>query len=143
MPSHHITSAQHIIDLTRELGEHLPGPITVSYMVGFDRRAAQNRLMWKWAGEVEKQRPGETMGGIQREWKLIHGVPIAREDHQFTEFWYEHFEFTAYEYQLKAMRYIPVTSNFKTGEMARFLECVQRDCIENGFQITDPEAMGL
>ena len=142
MPQRTLQKDRDILDLARDLGE-LDFPINVSWTTGFNRSLASNRLMWMWANEVAKQRGDCSPDEVQNEWKRAFGVPIACEDVEFATFWRYHFPDTCYAKQLLAMQYIPVTSNFKTGEMTRFLEQVQRDCLEQGFQITDPEALGL
>jgi hypothetical protein len=66
-------------------------PITVQWKAGRDRSLDQNALMWMWAAESAAQRGDQTADETQREWKLVHGVPILRsEDAEFCQFYDQH-----------------------------------------------------
>ena len=43
------------------------------------------------------------------------------------------------EQRLKAMEFTPVTSEMTVRQMVRFMDTVERECVENGVQLTQPE----
>lgn len=116
-------------------------PITVSSIDGRDRTGQQNKLMWLWATEAAHQRGDVTPAEVQREWKLIHGVPILREDDEdFRETYRIAIKPLAYPQKLKAMDLVEVTSRMKVRQMVRFLDAVGQECAENGIVLTEPDA---
>lgn len=120
------------------LGRKLP--ITVSSIDGRDRTGQQNRLQFLWAREASDQRGDMTPDEVRCEWKLIFGVPILREESQdFRELYDESIKSLSYERKLKAMRFIPVTSEMTVRQMVRYLDTIQRECAEQGIKLTDPE----
>jgi len=115
-------------------------PITVSSIDGRDRTGQQNSLMWLWASEAALQLQDRTPDELQREWKLRHGVPILREDSpEFRELYDKALKPLPYQLKVEAMRFIPVTSEMRVRQMVRFLDAVQRECVENGIKLTDPD----
>ena len=139
MPSRVIRSKADLADLGKLLGA-LKLPITVHWVRGRDRSTEQNNIMWKWATEVAQQCGDRTSSEVQRDWKLRHGVPILRtEDSEFRVFYDRVLRYLPYEGQAAAMEYVPVTRLMKVPQMRDFLDAVQRECLENGFHITDPE----
>lgn len=126
-------------DFTRFLGK-LQLPVTVEWVQGRDRTRDQNALQFLWANEVATQLGDRTAAEVQREWKLRYGVPILREDSaEFREIYDQHIKPLAYEAKIKVMEFIPVTSLLKVRQMVRFLDTVQRECLENGIKLTDPD----
>ena len=115
-------------------------PVTVEWQQGRDRSLDQNRLQFLWAREASEQRGDMTADEVRCEWKLIFGVPILREESpEFRDVYDAAIKPLPYELKLKAMRFIPVTSEMKVSQMVRYLDTVQRDCLENGIKLTDPE----
>jgi hypothetical protein len=115
-------------------------PITVEWVQGRDRTPDQNRLQFLWAKEAAEQRGDMTADDVRCEWKLIYGVPILREESaEFRDVYDAAIKPLPYELKLKAMRFIPVTSEMKVSQMVRYLDTVQRDCLENGIKLTDPD----
>lgn len=115
-------------------------PITVSSIDGRDRTGQQNALQWLWASEAAAQLGDRTASEIQREWKLRHGVPILREDSaDFRETYDQMIRPLPYEGKVKVMEYIDVTSRMKVKQMVRYLDAVQRECLEQGLKLTDPD----
>ncbi len=55
-------------------------PATFEWRPGRDRTLDQNRLQFLWAREASEQRGDVTADEVRCEWKLLHGVPIMRED---------------------------------------------------------------
>lgn len=115
-------------------------PATFEWQLGRDRSLDQNRLQFLWAREASEQRGDMTADEVRCEWKLIHGVPILREESaEFREIYDTAIKPLPYEMKLQAMRFIPVTSEMKVRQMVRFLDTVQRECLENGIKLTDPD----
>lgn len=115
-------------------------PVTVEWTQGADRTAQQNKLMWRWATEAAEQRGDCTSDEIQREWKLNHGIPILCEDsEEYRSFCRLTLRPLNYEQRVKAMRYVPVTSEMKVKQMIRFMDAVERECLENGILLTAPD----
>lgn len=115
-------------------------PFTAQWVQGRDRTRDQNALQWLWATEAANQLGDRTADELQRDWKLRHGVPILREDSaDFRDTYDRMIKPLSYEQKLEAMRIIDVTSDMKVRQMVRFLDAVQRECLEQGLHITDPD----
>ena len=75
-----------IINNDRDLNEFvllaskLAKPFTVEWQLGRDRSLEQNRLQFLWAREAAEQRGDMSADEVRCEWKLVHGVPILREE---------------------------------------------------------------
>jgi RNAse (barnase) inhibitor barstar len=138
--AHRLIRTADDLDALSTLLGNLKLPITVEWVQGLDRSAQQNKLMWLWAGEVEHQAQQETADEVQRRWKLEIGVPILRRDSdEFRQLYDEAIRPLPYEMKLKAMRLVPVTSEFKVTQMVEFMDTVQRECAEQGIKLTDPD----
>lgn len=134
-----IRTAEEMDALFTLLGD-LKLPVTVEWTQGADRSAQQNRLMWKWAGEVEEQMQQETADEIQRQWKLDHGLPILCADSQeYRDFCRLTLASLNREQRIKAMRFTPVTSEMNVRQMVKFMDAVERECLEQGVVLTQPE----
>ena len=134
-----IANATDLDALTLLLG-NLKLPITVEWAQGRDRTPDQNRLQFLWAKEAADQRGDMTADEIRCEWKLRHGVPIMREDSaDFRDVYDAAIKPLPYALKLKAMQFIPVTSEMKVRQMVRYLDTVQRECAEQGIRLTDPD----
>lgn len=139
MPSRTIHDQSDIPVFATLLGT-LKLPVTVSWVVGRDRSAEQNRLMWLWAQEAADQRGDMTRTEVQHEWKLRIGVPILRaEDSDFRATYDAAVKALPYEKKLALMAYMPVTSEFKVPQMVAFLDAIERECAQQGIRLTDPE----
>ena len=119
----------------------VPLPHTFEWQPGRDRTPDQNRLMWLWATEAAHQRGDVTPAEVQREWKLRFGVPILREDSVRFQQVYDSLikDRLTYEEKVDAMEFIDVTSAMKVRQMVRFLDTVQRECLQRGLKLTDPD----
>ena len=134
-----IKSEQDRDELIALLG-NLKLPFTAQWRAGKDRSLDQNALQWKWATEAAQQYGDRTAADVQREWKLHHGVPLLREDSEaFREKYDKHIKPLPYEEKLAFMDMIDVTSALKVKQMTAFLDTVQRECLQNGLRLTDPE----
>lgn len=116
-------------------------PVTVSWMQGADRTGQQNRLQWLWANEAAQQLGDRDAGDIQAEWKLTIGVPILRADDPAFRLVYDQaIRPLPYEKKVQAMKIgFPVTSIMKVRQMVRFMDEVQRQCLEMGIRLTEPD----
>ena len=122
-------------------------PFSISWVKGHDRTAAQNRLQWRWAGEVARDLAGEDRAGYQAEFKLLIGVPILRaENEEFRLFYDEFIKPHSYEAKLKAMRgpNIEVSSRMNKTQMTNCLDRIWSTYTAQGVQLTlpDPEMVG-
>ena len=139
MPHRIINSEDDLADFTRFL-RNLKLPVTVEWVQGRDRSRAQNALQWLWAGEVAAQLGDRDADEVQRTWKLHYGVPILREDSdEFRKFYDAAIKPLPYETKVEAMRLVSITSEMKVRQMVRYLDAVQRECLQNGLRITDPD----
>lgn len=128
-----------LADFTRFLGK-LKLPVTVEWVQGRDRTRDQNALQWLWATEAAYQLGDRPANEVQREWKLRHGVPILREDSaEFRATYDRHIRPLPYEEKIAFMDMIDVTSAMTVRQMVRFLDAVQRECLQNGLRLTDPD----
>lgn len=140
--------AHRIIDSADDLAtfkvllDNLPLPFTVEWVQGRDRSKDQNALQWLWATEAATQLGDQTAEEVRHEWKLRMGVPILREDSaSFRELYDRAIKPLPYEMKLAAMAFIPVTSEMKVRQMVRYLDTVQRECLQQGIRLTDPDPM--
>lgn len=139
MPSRLIRNAEDMDALFTLFGKIKP-PFTVEWVQGADRTAQQNKLMWRWASEAGDQ-IGETPDEVQRRWKLDHGLPILCVDSEdYRQFCRLTLGRLNRAQRLKAMEFTPVTSEMNVKQMVRFMDTVERECVENGIQLTQPDA---
>lgn len=128
-----------LADFIRFMGK-LALPVTVEWVQGRDRTKDQNALQWVWATEAANQFGDRTPAEVQREWKLRYGVPILREDSaEFRRVYDRHLKPLPYEAKLDAIQFIDVTSAMKVRQMVRYLDTIQRECLQNGIRLTDPD----
>lgn len=115
-------------------------PLTVTWVQGADRSHEQNNLMWKWADEVAEQLGDRLAADQQAEWKLEIGVPILRaDDPEFRAAYDTTVRPLTYEQKIEIMKhFFPVTSLMKVRQMCRFLDQVERQCLEMGLKLTQP-----
>ena len=139
MPHRHVENRRDLEALaTLFAGFRLP--FTVEWTQGRDRSLDQNRLQFLWAREAAEQRGDMTPDEVRCEWKLYHGVPILCEDSpEFRAFCRAALGPLNGEQRLKAMRFVPVTSEFKVKQMVRYLDIIERECAERGIKLTQPD----
>lgn len=115
-------------------------PLTVTWIKGADRSHEQNNLMWKWADEVAEQLGDRLAADQQAEWKLEIGVPILRaDDPEFRAAYDATVRPLTYEQKIEIMKhFFPVTSLMNVRQMCRFLDQVERQCLEMGLKLTQP-----
>ena len=72
--------------------------------------------------------------------KLKYGVPILRrDDEDFEKFWHSALQFIAYESQLEAMEFVPVTSLMGMKQFAEYLTEVDQQSASQGIVLPHPE----
>lgn len=139
MPHRTIRTEQDLID-TFKLLKTLDGPLTLQWSKGLKRSLDQNDLQFKWATEAAQQRGDMTPAEVQREWKLRYGVPILRANNeQFRAHYDKNMKGWTYADKLEAMEYLPVSSILTVPQMSEYLNTIQRECLEQGIRLTDPE----
>lgn len=138
--AHRIISTADDLNGLIALFRSMARPFTVEWRQGRDRSLDQNRLQFLWAREASEQRGDMTADEVRCEWKLHHGVPIMRDESaDFHDVYDEAIKPLPYERKLKAMRFFPVTSEMKVPQMIRYLDAIERECAEQGIQLTDPD----
>lgn len=138
--AHRIVQTESDLDSLVTFLNNLKLPFTVEWVQGRDRTRDQNALQWLWATETANQLGDRTASEVQEDWKLRHGVPILREDSaEFRATYDRILKPLPYGQKLDAMRFIEVTSVMKVRQMVRYLDAVQRECIEQGVRLTDPD----
>jgi hypothetical protein len=139
MPHRVIATEKDLADFVALLG-NVKLPVTVEWVQGRDRTKDQNALMWLWATEAANQLGDRTADEVQRTWKLNFGLPILCEDSdEYRSFCTLTLKRLTYEERVEAMRFTPVTSEMKVRQMVRFLDTVQRECLQNGVRLTGPD----
>lgn len=139
MPHRHINNTADAIEFAKLLATLTP-PLTVEWSMGRDRTLDQNRLQFLWAREAADQRGDMEADEVRCEWKLHHGVPIMREESsEFRDVYDAAIKPLPYELKLKAMTFIPVTSEMKVRQMVRYLDAIAGECAERGIRLTDPD----
>lgn len=108
-----------------------------------DRSTEQNRLQFKWATEVAAQCQDRSIEEIRHDWKLRHGVPILRRDNAGFRAFYDAGlrPLPTFEQKIAAMRYVPITSLMDVPQMQEYLDLVQRESLQQGYVLTDPDAL--
>ena len=141
MPSRIVRTPAQMDMLTRFLST-LKLPLTVEWVQGMDRTGQQNRLQWLWAGEVAEQVGDRSAADIQAEWKLDHGCPIMREDSAEFRAAYDAMVAPLPRHgQIILMRDLDmgVTRLMKVRQMVRYMDTIQRACLDMGFELTEPD----
>lgn len=140
--AHRIIDSEYDLKAFKAMLDNLTLPFTVEWVQGRDRSKDQNALQWLWATEAAGQLGDQTAEEVRHEWKLRIGVPILRADSiEFRDIYDKAIKPLPYEMKLKTMDFIPVTSKFTVRQMVRYLDTVQRECIQQGIRLTDPDPM--
>lgn len=138
--AHRIIETEADLEALFQLFSGLKRPFTTEWRKGRDRSLDQNRLAFLWAREASDQRGDMTPDEVRCEWKLIHGVPILREESgNFRAVYDEAIKPLPYERKLTAMQFFPVTSLMTVPQMVRYLDTIQRECLSQGLRLTDPD----
>lgn len=115
-------------------------PVTIEWSQGADRSLEQNRLQFLWCHEAAEQRGDMTFEDVRHEWKLHYGVPILRRDSaEFRAVYDKVLKPRPYADKLAVMAFMPVTSEFTVRQMVEYLDTVQRETLQQGIRLTDPD----
>lgn len=107
--------------------------LIVSLRIGKDRSLDQNAISHCWYDAISKQLGENTPEGVKCECKLIYGLPIlCAEDEDFAIMILAMLKNLTYEEQVKAMRYIDVTSLMSVHQMTRYLDSMQKEYAKQG-----------
>lgn len=115
-------------------------PFTVEVTEGLDRSKEQNKLAFKWYGEISEQ-TGEDIEDVRARCKLEIGVPIMRRDSDKFKSTYDRFiRPLAHDDKLELVRdqEMPVTSLMKIKQMTEYLDLMFRRHSEFGIVLTIP-----
>ncbi len=117
-------------------------PFVVSVTAGSKRSTAQNRLCFKWYGEIAQQRGDVTAGEVRAECKLSLGIPILRaENEAFREVYDRHGKPLPFDTKLACMAEpmdMAVTSVMTTKQLTAYLDAIHRHYSMQGLELTDP-----
>lgn len=117
-------------------------PVRVSWHAGHDRSLEQNRTQFMWAKEAAKWLGDTTPDEVRASWKVDYGASIrAERDLEFRSMWDDMVRPFPRDTQIRMVRVldIPVTRNFLSGEMTRYMEMIQEECALAGIPITIPD----
>lgn len=118
-------------------------PMAVGWKQGDDRSTEQNRLAFKWYGEIAAEFGDRLPHDVRAYCKLHHGVPIRREDDEFREVYDRVIRPLPYEAKLALMVEpidFPITRDMSVKEMTRYLDAIMRDPEFSHVRLTVPEA---
>ena len=114
--------------------------LRVTTKEGMGRSIPQNSIAHAWYNEIAVQM-ADTPENVKCECKLRFGVPILRaEDPEFREVYDASIlRNLTYEQKLKAMIFIPVTSNMTKPQLSRYLEHIQMSYAQQGVIVEFPK----
>jgi len=113
-------------------------PYTVKISIDDESRSnKQNRLSFLWF-RVLGDATGHGEKFERHVCKLTYGVPILLEDAEFNAFFAEAIAPMAYEQQLSAMEYVPVTRLMKVKEFAQYLNIIDQESANKGIILPQP-----
>lgn len=121
-------------------------PCTVQISKGAPRSIEQNRLGRLWLKEAEDQgdHTAEEYRGLCKLW---FGVDILlNEDDEFREVYETTIAPLQYEKKLACMMVpidLPITRRMNTNQKKRYLDRIYTHFTGKGFQLTDPDTMGV
>lgn len=117
-------------------------PFTATFDNTDPRSKRQNRLAWKWYGEIERHLGDTPFETVRATCKLECGVPIKRRDDPEWREWYDSaFRPLPYHSKLEFFERldVPMTRDFSVRQMTEFLEAVQRKFAPAGVALTIPD----
>lgn len=109
-----------------------------------DRSAEQNRLAFKWYGEIFKQRGDKSIQGYRAYCKAHFGIPIlVRDDAGFAEVYNRCIRPLSYEDKLEIIERmeIPITRVMNVKQMTEYLDAMSMYWAEHGVILSHPEDM--
>ena len=117
-------------------------PFTASLADGKHRTTLQNRLQRQWMNDIAEQE-GETAEYWRGYCKLVHGVPILRNENDAFAMEYDAvIKPLPYEAKLRLMQ-VPfdfgITRLMTTKQKTAYLDAIHREFSERGVILTNPE----
>ena len=115
-------------------------PMTVTHSKGAKRSLHQNALAAKWYAQIAEE-VGDSPAAIKATCKRTHGLPIMEAERlDWVQEWEPLYGPLGYEPQCKLFECIPMTRLFTTRQMAAYMTAVQREYVQQGVPLVDPEA---
>jgi len=128
------------LDMLKAFLDGRPLPLSVEITEGRDRSKEQNKLAFKWYGEISEQ-TGEDVEDVRARCKLEIGVPIMRRgSDKFRETYDRLVRPLPHADKLELIRdtEMPVTSLMKIKQMTEYLDLMFRRHSEFGIVLTIP-----
>jgi hypothetical protein len=115
--------------------------LRVSWKTGKDRSLDQNAISHAWYEQVADELREDDAVGVKRFCKLHFGVPILRaEDMDFREMYDTAIKpHLSYEQKVKAMDYLPVTSQMTVKQLSSYLLDMQEHYRSAGVRLEFPK----
>jgi hypothetical protein len=138
--THRIVRTEEDRDMLKAFIDGRKLPFTVDITEGLDRSAEQNKLAFKWYGEISEQ-TGEDIEDVRARCKLEIGVPILRRDSEKFSATYDRLVRPlphADKLELIRDTEMPVTSLMKVKQMTEYLDLMFRRHSEFGIVLTIP-----
>lgn len=110
-----------------------------------DRTQEQNSLLHKWFSEIAVQSQDRSFLDVKFHCNLKYGVPLRMQDEMFAWIWLNISERLSHE-QLQKWCEHPknkpkISSGLDVHELRQYMDAMSRDYRQEGFVLTDPEAM--
>jgi hypothetical protein len=116
-----------------------PLPLTVSAVKGAKRSLPQNATAAMWYGQIAAE-TGDTQADVKATCKLRFGKPIMERDNPaWVAKWSPLYTPLPYHTQVRLFEAIPVTSQFTTRQMAKYMDAVGREYRAQGIRLIDPD----
>ena len=111
------------------------------------RTSAQNRLLHRWFGDISRDEAfGDTAQEIKAQCNLTYGLPIlSRDDAEWHSAFSYLFSDLNHAAKLKAIRVldVPFTRRMGVRQLSEYMDAMQRDYLQMGVRLTDPEMRGM
>lgn len=103
------------------------------------RSLDQNAMIYALYQQIAEQSEGEQIVDIRRECKLRYGVPIMRAGSEEFRYVYDRaIKPLDYEFKLRAMDWLPVTSQMGKAQATEYIDTVIREYSQRGLSLVHP-----
>lgn len=136
-----VTNPKELAALYVELG-NIVQPFDVVISRDKTRTDRQNRTIHLWFKQIAQQRGDMTEAEVKAECNLTYGKPIlARDDDEWASAFGYIFDSLSHLAKLKALRVfdIPITRRMNVKQLSEYIDQMQKDYREAGFNLVDPE----
>lgn len=117
----------------------LAGKRPIVEVVPERRSLDQNAMIYALYQQIAEQVEGEQIVDIRRECKLRYGVPIMRAGSEEFRYVYDRaIKPLDYEFKLRAMDWLPVTSKMSKAQATEFIDTVIREYSQRGLSLVHP-----